>query len=449
MGEFYDPKKQKRTPKGFKWQAMLDSITQLAVDRANQVLAISSRKGLRGLAAHIAALHVTALVRPRIEYGCSIWGACISVKQMSKLQKIQDDFARSLLDLSTTCNPSFATGELGLPSLHSRLHEQVLRYWGKLCSLPADRLIRHLFDASLKSIRTRKGKFTWVACAQKIIRDLGSPTLNNMTTGKFPPGYGLAGQAQQAQPNLLVSPQRSAWRADVARAVKASEKALYSKAIAENAPLASFKSAPKLDPWLKFSFREGTHLKLVLLGNAPFLNGHAKKVAIAEVHRRKGSFSDPEDDTSCPACRVARPQAEPQLEDREHLLLHCPEYESLRRKCIDDIREKASRLNSSTMVPVLDDWLLALSFQRSRVNPCFLKSRSSDHTTARLAFFLGGPPPEPHVSSPKPRLSVGELTSLLSIIDKSVRLFLSRVLQQRQSCITKLVALLNPRPCRP
>jgi hypothetical protein len=143
--------------KGGKWDQMISSIRRQAKARAQDVLSLS-RRPYTGLAAHITTLEYTALVRPRLEYACAIWGPSVSVEQAESLEVVQNNFARNLFNLGFGANPHFITGELGLHSLSSRRMEQSLRYWGKLSVLPATRLIRFLFDTSLARIRQRRGK---------------------------------------------------------------------------------------------------------------------------------------------------------------------------------------------------------------------------------------------------------------------------------------------------
>ena len=118
-----------------------------------------------------------------------------------------------------------------------------------------------------------------------------------------------------------------------------------------------------------------------------------------------------------------------------HVLLHCSQYQALRKQCLKDIVGKVSCLPSTRIAPALLYWLKGLSCS-SQEGRCFARPHSAKAGTARMAFFLGGPPPD----SPQAALDMGERALLLPLIDKSVRLFLHKVQVKREACIRALAA---------
>jgi hypothetical protein len=187
----------------------------------------------------------------------------------------------------------------------------------------------------------------------------------------------------------------------VAKAVEAQATELWARRVSRVDPLPLLKKAPKLEHWLKSSFRKGTFMKLVLRGNVPYFGSHKRLSAIAAAQGASPSV--------CPLCQKYNDTA-------EHFLLHCPLTDNLRRDCVEDIITKARAL-SSTHEHAASTWLKLLNYH-PRPGACFGKSLSAEKKWARFAFFLGSPPP-PSVIMPEQ-----DSTKLVSIIDSSVRLFL-------------------------
>src|SRR5688572_28332557 len=66
---------------------------------------------------------------------------CLPRGMLQRLEKIQCDFGRRLLGLSTRATDEFVRSELAMQSLEERMLKLSLRYYHKLCNSPPDSLI--------------------------------------------------------------------------------------------------------------------------------------------------------------------------------------------------------------------------------------------------------------------------------------------------------------------
>ena len=128
----------------FKGNMSLNLFKGRLAEKAKKTMGISWTMGIRsGFLSVKAAIKIwQILVRPRLEYGCQIWGGT----PWRKAELIQRNMGRRILGARTNPNNEVVYGELGWWPLTARRGMLRLRYWQKLLSMDATRLTRILYS---------------------------------------------------------------------------------------------------------------------------------------------------------------------------------------------------------------------------------------------------------------------------------------------------------------
>ena len=88
-----------------------------------------------------AIAHWKNSVRPVCEYACELWEGEISATWVTKLETIQYSFGKAALGLHANPAAVGVRAELGLEEMRFRRQELKLRWWGRLCAVPQERLL--------------------------------------------------------------------------------------------------------------------------------------------------------------------------------------------------------------------------------------------------------------------------------------------------------------------
>jgi hypothetical protein len=409
----------KHTKKGDKFSSLIKKMIAKARASVFDVCSVSLARNNQGLAAHLVVLQYYGLIRSRLEYACPIWGPQLSRQQSNALETIQNDFCRMCLGLPEHCNPSAATAELGLLSLQSRRRDQALRYWGKLCLQDDSRLPRHVFRAALKLMKNGGGKRTWVHHTRKLLEEVSlSADLSGALDGL--PFVFASAQKDQEQPHQNASYPK--WVKMVSKHAEQQDCADWRTKVLKLNVFPSIKERPQLEDWLRQSHLKGTGIKLKLRCGAPFLSAHSAILRKRQI-REAGI---------CVSCSSNAAETD------DHFLLCCQGYEKERLACLKDIMKKTEDLGRPALSSCLRDWwqLLDITSNPDSRHPTFppLGKRSSAQSSLqRMCFFLGGQPPNEILKRHK--VSRKMLNKLLSLIDRSVRIFLYKIGRSRSQSI--------------
>jgi exonuclease III len=114
------------------WRVHAQRIIKKATSRSRDLLWICGRD--KGLRPRSAATLWTAVVRPVMEYAAELWAGEISEEMSKKMEKIQTDFARSVLGLTGCWGvPNvLVRAELGLEKLEARREKLRMGYWRRV-----------------------------------------------------------------------------------------------------------------------------------------------------------------------------------------------------------------------------------------------------------------------------------------------------------------------------
>ena len=85
-----------------------------------------------------------ALIKPILLYGCEVWGTHIS-QPNNTISKFVNKFYRILLGVPRHTSTAGIHMELGRFPIDTNVHEAMLKYWFRLISLPASRLVSHCY----------------------------------------------------------------------------------------------------------------------------------------------------------------------------------------------------------------------------------------------------------------------------------------------------------------
>ena len=85
-----------------------------------------------------------ALIKPILLYGCEVWGTHIS-QPNNTISKFVNKFYRILLGVPRHTSTAGIHMELGRFPIDTNVHDAMLKYWFRLISLPASRLVSHCY----------------------------------------------------------------------------------------------------------------------------------------------------------------------------------------------------------------------------------------------------------------------------------------------------------------
>jgi hypothetical protein len=309
--------------KDSRWELYIKRIIDEATRRSREVLSIAGeRDSQNGLPIHISLLYYYTHVRSRLEYACQVWGPLIASGQQTRLEAVQNDFLKRTLRLPKTTPEFFFLGELDVMPLYLRHEEQALRMWGKICTMPPERLPRIAQLHYLQHRTKGRGLSTWFHAMYKLITD-SYPSLARSLSGSLPTPEGA--RDPRIDPISKAELTRQAWYSQVATAVR-ERWILKWQSMHHNLSSLRYyirsKKEPALESWMKDTNHSGIYAKLLLrLG----------KLLNTSYPRPEGNPLG-----HCQLCQDG------QAETREHFLLTCPALESLRQAWARDSKARAA-----------------------------------------------------------------------------------------------------------
>jgi hypothetical protein len=358
--------------KGTRWELYLKRIITEAMRRSREVLSIAGEKDSQtGLPIHITLLYYYTHVRSRLEYACQVWGPLIASKQRTRLEAVQNDFLKHALRLPKTTPEAFYLGELDVVPLALRQDEQALRLWGKICTMPPQRLPRIAQLQYLQHRRQRRGFSTWFHAMYKLIAD-HYPSLSPSLSGSLPIPEEASDPA--LDPITKTNLTRKRWFQQVATAVRERWVAQW-KAQCENKSSLRYytrcKQEPALESWLKDTNHSGIHAKLLLRAGKLLNTSHPRPAG-----------------NPLGLCQLCPDQL---AETREHFLLACPATEHLRQAWAHDLRAKVATLpeQGPALLNVLEQWAAngRVNLAPSPLRPTFAPLTPS-HSTLQICALL-------------------------------------------------------------
>jgi hypothetical protein len=131
-----------------------------------------------------------ATVRPILEYACEIWGDELPNLLRSRLETVQNDFARRVLNVpfASHAHTDALRAELGLETLSARWTKMRMLYWHRLLNLPIHRALRHHLQVTSESIADQPDETGWVPTTRRVLMDMGLEPywLNSETCSSLP-----------------------------------------------------------------------------------------------------------------------------------------------------------------------------------------------------------------------------------------------------------------------
>ena len=113
------------------WRPHIKRVIAKAKFRSNDLLWMCRRD--EGIRPRSAGTLWKAIVRPVLEYASEVWAGEIPKNLADEAEKIQTDFARSILGIGKRTVPNdFIRSEMGLETLHSRWEKLRLGYWRRI-----------------------------------------------------------------------------------------------------------------------------------------------------------------------------------------------------------------------------------------------------------------------------------------------------------------------------
>jgi hypothetical protein len=335
-----------------KWNTVVDRLFQSAQARAHEQLRLHGDK--HGLTPLLQSHLWLSLCCPILEYAAPIWSPQLSKTQARRLEVLQCTIARRALGLPDGSPQCFVRGELGLRSLQSHRNELVLRFFGRLCCTPEQRLLGHVFRHRLTQARDGGARQSWCTAVKPLMEQ-----------------YGLDSYWH----NGSIDGDEKAWIKLCRTSTLQLEIRQWQAEAERKSTLSTFchlKSWPAAEQFLAdHRNKEGRWLKLQLRGG------------LLRVATREASLSKSTTAPMSPRCGLcAREDETP-----EHFVLHCPRLALLR----DEMEQRLDkRLRENAKHGPLADWFRSANdFNRL----CFLlggqmKSLGADHPLRKL--FVDG-----------------------------------------------------------
>jgi hypothetical protein len=412
--------------KGTRWDLYIKRIVKESDRRSREILSISGEHDSQtGLPIHVSLLYYFTHVRSRLEYACQVWGPLITSKQQQRLDGVQNNFLKHALHLPRTTPTPFCLGELNVMPLWLRHQEQALRFWGKICTMPAERLPR---IAQLQYIQRRNQKrlrSTWFHAIHMTITK-HYPSLASSLSGSLPvPDEAKDPTIDAHSKTALV---RSAWAKRTADAVQERWHTLWRHEIAEMSSLRyyrTFKIEPLLEEWLKDMNHSGIQAKLLLRAGKLLSTSHPRPAG-----NPRG------------LCRLCQEQT---AETRAHFLLSCPALEQLRQAWARDLKAKMASdpEQASVLTSLLNQWATSAhaNLAPSPSLPAFPPNPS--HSTVQICSLLHPtatdiPLPDQDADDDdrdQDKQPVGVLKTMRkfeTLLEKSTRILLHKMTKLRQ-----------------
>ena len=396
-----------RRKKSARWSSLIERIAAEASRRTREVLAVCG--GVNGLSPYLSRLYYLTYVSGRLDFAAQIWSLNVTAAQQSSLDKVQAEFVRSALHLPDTTPLVFCLAELNMLPLHLHHREMALRYYGKVCCMPPERLPRILLDEYLAC--PSRHRQTWFNRLHKLISS-SYPSLSFALSGSI-------------APPAADDPDAVGWPELVRKAVADSWLAEWQNGISSYRSLryyASLKSKPEIGSYLKDFNQVGVSAKLRLC------SGTLATCALLARQRRLPS-------PTCLLCNQAP-------ETRSHILLFCSPLEPTRQAWLDCMHRKCSGPFSIAFRTLLDDVLPCHPH-----NPLF--GSPSDSSDDLVCFLLCPKPTDRALSALRANTDQdADLQRVLAafghLLERGSRILFARLLRHRESLLRAILPADSP-----
>ena len=299
------------------WLSFLTRIDRKAnVAMQQLVYSVSGRSPLQLR----TAVHLfNTLVRSRMEYANSIWGAMCSASALRKLERVQTQFGRRLLRLTDHIAGEYVRQELGMESVAERVAAATMRFWCRLSAMPESRLAGFIFRKRCEEVdnNRRRAKHSWCVAAKTMLQQMGW---------------------DQEWENRSAPDE---WRARIKKEVSAHFHQRSQDALKDLSSLDLFaRLGPASRPgWLDYSLRHpGAALRLKLrCGGVPLMMSVGARAKLPREQR---------------TCRIC---ATGDLETPEHFVSTCPVYANERADCLTTIGAHLARQMTPRLRQAVDN----------------------------------------------------------------------------------------------
>ena len=140
-------------------------VKRRLVMKAKSKLALLSKALKEGLSLKAGENVWEVIVRPTLEYGSEIWGSI----RFEAAERIQADAGRKLLAVSGKTASAAVRGDFGWWTMRARRDLKRLSYWGRLCRMKGNRLLRAVYLQS----KNRAGRNEWCSQTKQLLVSLG------------------------------------------------------------------------------------------------------------------------------------------------------------------------------------------------------------------------------------------------------------------------------------
>jgi hypothetical protein len=275
------------------WALMKTAVMR----RARQRMALVAKAMATGLASDASLKLWQTMIRPVLEYAVETWG----LLKWPEAERLQLEMGRLILGVRTSTASSAVRGELGLWRMSARIQFAVLRWWGKLVSLPRDRIVYRVFRWRKDHIRHNRPSF----CA--FVRDL----LTNLQLGDV----WLSEEVGDLK----------AWNALIREKIDREENKFF---------VADLLAHPKLRTYRLFKKVLRREDYLTLIPSFDLRREMARlRTGASDLRIESGRWTGTQElDRLCWVCGQGA------IENEEHFLLECVSYEDLRIQMFSSIR---------------------------------------------------------------------------------------------------------------
>ena len=299
-----------------------------------------------GLLPRSAAFMWKAVVRPVLEYGSELWAGDIGQRWVNKAEKIQVDFARTVLGLQgcQSIPDDFLRCELGLEKISCRWEKLRLGYWRRLHTHQPPTTLQAL-------VSLRRWQVNWAP-----------PNFNNGWMGKMKDLLCNAGLSHHwPNPFLSTDMAKRAWKEVVYDSVEDRETMavidrLSSLTSAHAARYARSKHWGKMDK--NHACMQGEINRRGMLVPEAYLDDRDEPVGrrlklmcragcLPVLKRAVREANLPEEAAICRMCTSNR------IEDMDHFILDCPAYNVPRAKMWQSAPNKLSLLPRPDKIDII------------------------------------------------------------------------------------------------
>ena len=307
------------------WRTHVKRLIGKAQARTRDLVWMCGRDS--GLRPRSAATLWRALVRPILEYASELWCGEIPPDLAAKAEAVQTNFARTILGLQgqRALTHTFMRAELGLEKLASRWEKLRLGYWRRIQAAKPDRALAIVAAARRRQLRWEGGaELSWMKQTRVLLRERGLEeywTTPNLTTTIDKEEWRDKVYEQVEEYYEQERERQCATMPSVARylGVKCWDRMGSDRAVMKGE--VGMRGALVVERYLDdVQERLGSRLKVMCrAGCLPVMSRVAWEL---DLSRRHGK---------CPLCDSG------EVEDVEHILLHCPAHQHHRSKMMASV----------------------------------------------------------------------------------------------------------------